>query len=212
MNFTLLTQKSVSLFAAVGGWRTVAEAVTSRALYLVAYLVTGQVMTSALIAVGGVLVFAVIRVWSDRKYWQAAGGLAMVAVSAALAGGTGHGVNFYLPGVVTSVCAGTVFLLSMLVRWPLIGVAVEAARGERFSWRQDRERRRRYQLCTAVFLAKFGIATAVMVPLYLAGHVIALGIASTLLTLPAMAACAYVTWRILRTETEAPATAVVTSP
>lgn len=163
---------------------------------------TGEVATSALIAVGGVLVFAVIRVWSDRKYWQAAGGLAMVAVSATLASSTGHGVNFYLPGVLVSICAGTVFLLSMLVRLPLVGVAVGAARGERFGWRRDRALRRRYQLCTAVFVAKFAIATAVMVPLYLAGQVVALGIASTLLTLPAMAACAYVSWRILRTEAD----------
>jgi hypothetical protein len=60
--------------------------------------------------------------------------------------------------------------------------------------------RRRYQLCTAVFAGKFGIATAVMVPLYLAREVVALGIASTLLTLPAMAACTCLSWRIPRAE------------
>jgi hypothetical protein len=91
-----------------------------------------------------------------------------------------------------------VFLTSMLVRWPVIGLVVGAARHERSGWRRDRVRRRRYELCTAVFLAKFVLATAVLVPLYLAGHVTALGIAATLLGgAPAAGACAYVCWRIL---------------
>jgi hypothetical protein len=206
MNVEALTHTSLSLFAALGGWRTVAEAVASKALFLVVYLVTGQVWTSALVAVGGVAVFAVMRVCTDRKYWQAAAGLVVVAVSACLAGSTGQAVAFYLTNVLSTAVAGAVFLVSMVVGWPAIGLVVGAARGERFGWRRDRARRRRYQACTAVFLAKFGIATALMVPLYLAGHVAALGIASTLLGTPAMGVCAYLCWRILRTEASEAAT------
>ncbi|MEV4009065.1 DUF3159 domain-containing protein [Nonomuraea angiospora] len=202
MNFNMLTQKSLSLFAVVGGWRTLAEAIASRALFVVAYLMTGRVVISALIAVGGVFVFAVARVWTDRKYWQAAGGLLTVGVSAFLAGSTGDGVNFYLVGVLTTVVGAVVFLVSMLVGWPVIGLVVGQARGERFTWRRDRASRRRYQKCTAVFVAKFALGVTLMVPLYLAGNVIVLGIASTLLTMPATAACAYVSWRILRAEAD----------
>src|SRR5690348_9604443 len=98
----LLTQKSLSLFAAVGGWRTVAEGVASRVVFLVAYLLTSQVVTSALVAVGAVAVLSVIRVWTERKYWPAAIGLVIVGVSALLAGSTGRGIDFYLPNVVLS--------------------------------------------------------------------------------------------------------------
>ncbi|MFK4089473.1 DUF3159 domain-containing protein [Kribbella sp. NPDC020789] len=202
MNFDLLTQKSLSLFAAVGGWRTLAEAVASRAVFLVAYLITDRVVTSALMAVGGVFVFAVARVWTDRKYWQATTGLLMVGVAALLAGKSGQAVDFYLTGVLASVVGGAAFLVSMLARLPVIGLAVGAARGDRFGWRRDRASRRRYQKCTAVFVAKFAVATAVMVPLYLTDQVVALGIASTLLTMPALTACIYVSWRILRTEAD----------
>jgi Protein of unknown function (DUF3159) len=197
MNVVVLTQRSVSLFAAVGGWRTVTEAVASKVLFLVAHLVTGQVGTSALVAIGGVAVFAVVRVWTGRKYWQAAAALVMVGVSASLAGSSGHGVDFYLPSVVLAVAAAVVFLVSVVVRWPVIGLVVGAARGERLGWRRDRARRQRYQACTAVFLAKFGLAAAVMVPLYLGGQVAPLGIASTLLGTPTTAACAYLCRRIL---------------
>ncbi|CAM3739290.1 DUF3159 domain-containing protein [Kibdelosporangium persicum] len=202
MNFSALTQKSLSLFAAVGGWRTVAEGVASKTLFLIVYLLTDHVTTSALVAVGGVLVFAVARFWTDRKVWQALIPLVIVTLSAVLAGSTGHGVDFYLSGVVMSAGAGAVVLVSMLVRWPVIGLAVGAVRGERFGWRRDRVRLRRYQACTGIFLAKFVVSTAVQLPLYLEGQVVALGIASTLVNTPAMGICAYLCWRILRVEAD----------
>ncbi|GAB2966410.1 DUF3159 domain-containing protein [Saccharothrix stipae] len=203
MSLNMLTRRSLSLFAAVGGWRTVAEGVASRVLFLIAFLLTGQVPTAALTAVGGVAVFAVVRVFTDRKYWQAAVGLTTVGVSALLAGSTGSAVDFYLPAVLVQAGGGAVFLMSMLVRWPVIGLVVGAARGERFGWRGDPVRRRRYQVCTAVFVAKFAIATAVLVPLYSAGQVIPLGIVATLLGgAPAAGACVYLCWRILRAHAE----------
>jgi hypothetical protein len=91
-----------------------------------------------------------------------------------------------------------VLLISMLARWPAIGLLVGWVRGEGVTWRRDREHRRRYQACTAVFLAKFTIAPLVMTPFYLAGQVMALGIAATVLGTPAFAACVYFSWRILR--------------
>jgi hypothetical protein len=201
VSLNVLTQKSLSLFAAVGGWRTVAEGAASRVLFLIAYLVTDQVSTSALVAVGGVVVFAVARVFTDGQYWQAAVGLVIVGASALLAGSTGHAVDFYLPTVLMQAAGGAVFLVSVLVRWPVIGLAVGAARGERFGWRRDPARRRRYQMCTVVFLAKYGIATTVLVPLYLTGKVTPLGIAATLLGgAPAMGVCIYLCWRILRAQ------------
>ncbi|MET9263079.1 DUF3159 domain-containing protein [Amycolatopsis sp. NPDC004079] len=197
MKLALLTEKSLSLFAAVGGWRTVAEGVASRVVFLIAYLVTDQVSTASLIAVGGVVVFAGIRAFTDRKYWQAAIGLVIVGASALLAGSTGRAVDFYLPAVLMQAAGGAVFLLSIAVRLPLIGLVL--GRGERLDWRRDPPRRRRYQLCTGIFLAKYVLATAVLVPLYLAGLVTPLGIAATLLGgAPAAGVCAYLCWRFLR--------------
>jgi hypothetical protein len=197
----VLTQSSQSLFAAIGGWRTVAEIFASRVLFLTSYIVTRQVVFSALVAVGGVVVLAAFRVFADRKYWQASGGLFMVALSAVLAGSTGEGVNFYLTDIVRNVGAAVVLSLSMVVRWPAIGLLIGAARGDGLSWRRDRVQRRRYQLCTAVFLAKFTLAPLAMTPFYLAGQVIALGITAALVGTPAFALCVYSCWRILRAET-----------
>lgn len=199
MSLGMLTRRSLSVFDAVGGWRTVAEGVASRALFLVAYLVTGQVLPSALIAVGGVAVLAVVRLCTGGKAWQPAIGVVVVGASALLAGSTGHAVDFYLSAVLLQAGGGALFLVSLLVRRPLIGVVLGTVRGEGSAWRRDRRQRRRYSVCTAVFLAKFAIATAVLVPLYSAGLVLPLGIAATVLGgAPAAGGCVYLCWRILR--------------
>jgi hypothetical protein len=194
----LLTRKSLSLADAIGGWRVIAEAIASRVLFMVVYLITGQVLTSALVAVGGVLVLAVIRLRTERKWWRAVIPLAVVGLSALLAGGTGKAVDFYLPEMVPDLVLAPVFLVSMLIRLPVIGLVVGTARGERLGWRHDPARRRLYQRCTAVFLAKFVFAAVVMVSLYLAGTLVGLGIAATVLATPALAGCVYLCWRMLR--------------
>jgi hypothetical protein len=193
-----LTRRTWSLFEAVGGWRTVAEAVLSRLLFLVIYLLTGDVVPAALVAVGGVAVFAVVRVWTDGKFWQAAIGLVIVGGSAWFAGATGNAVDFYLSAVLMQVGGGAVFLMSMLAGWPFVGLVLGAARGEGTGWRRDRVLRRRYQFCTALLVVKSIIATAVLVPLYLADHVVALGVAAvTLGGSPATGLCFYFCWRIV---------------
>lgn len=199
MSLDVLTRKSLSLFDAVGGWRTVAEGVASRVVFLIASLLTERVWLAALIAVGAVAVLAVARVWADRRYWSAAIGLAIVGVSAFLAGATGQAIDFYLPAVVGQAAEGTVFLLSIVVGWPVVGVALAIVRRTGFGWRHDPVARRRYQLCTAVFVLKCAIATAVQVPLYAAGQTAALGIAATLLGgAPSVGACLYLCRRMLR--------------
>lgn len=63
-------------------------------------------------------------------------------------------------------------------------------------------------MCTAIFLAKFAIATAALVPLYLAGTVIPLGLAATLLGgAPAAGVCLNLSWQILREDPQMSRTA-----
>ncbi|WP_245633597.1 DUF3159 domain-containing protein [Amycolatopsis jejuensis] len=194
-----MTRRSLSLFDAVGGWRTVAEAVASRIVFLLAYLLTGQVLTSALIAVGAVAVLAVIRVWTERKFWSAAIGLGVVGLSAVLAGSTGRAVDFYLTAVLMQSGGAVLLLLSIAVGWPAVGLAIGAARGERFSWRRDPVRRRQYRICTAFFAVKSTVAALILVPLYLTEQATALGITATILGgAPAAGVCAYLSWRVLR--------------
>lgn len=92
--------------------------------------------------------FAVVRLCTDRKIWQPAIGLIVVGVSSMLAGKSGQTVDFYLTAVLMQAGGGVVFLVSILVRWPVIGlvmskyavtrpaiVGITCAR--RYSWRSS---------------------------------------------------------------------------
>ncbi|HEY0500328.1 MAG TPA: DUF3159 domain-containing protein [Kutzneria sp.] len=179
----LLARKAMTAI----GWRTIAEAIASRVLFLVVYLLTGRVLPAALVAVGGVLVFTTVRLRTERpKWWQAAIPLAVVGLSAALAQGTGHAADFYLPDIVPDLVLAPVFLVSIIVRRPVVGLIL---RGQQHDL---------YRKCTVIFLVKFVVAAAVMLTLYLTDQVVALAIAGTVLTTPALALCAYLSWRIIR--------------
>ena len=199
-----LAPKVRALLDRVGGWRTLAEAVATNAVFVVVSVITGEMVPAVLAAVGLVFVLAVVRLLTRRKKWyQVAVPLAVVALSAVLAGGTGRAVGFYLPDLLLNLVLWPVVLASMLVRFPIIGVVVEGLgreRGERLAWRRDRRLRRTYQLCSGVWLIKFSVAAAIMIPLYLGESVVGLAVVSTLLALPAMAGCLYLCWRLLRAE------------
>ena len=191
----LVMQKVMSL----GSWRTIAEAIAARVLFLIVYLLSGQLLLSALVAVGGVLVCVAIRLRTDRqKWWQAVIPLVVVGLSAALAQGSGHAAAFYLPDIVPDLVLAPVLLVSIIVRYPVVGLVLGGVRGD---WRRDPARYRLYRRCTAVFLLKFVVAATVMLLLYLLDQVVPLAVASVLLTTPALAACGYLCWRILRVDT-----------
>lgn len=196
----VLTARSFALFAAIGGWRTVAEAIGSRALFLVAYLTTGELRFALIVAVAGVAALAAVRVRTDRQWRHAGLALAVVGASALISGSTGRAADFYITDIVRTMVAGVVMLTSMLIRWPLVGVVAGVVRRDGFRWRRDRARRRRYQLCTAVFLAKLVVMAALMVPFYRSDNVVALGVVASGLNLPMLALCAFVCWRLLEAD------------
>jgi hypothetical protein len=73
-----------------------------------------------------------------------------------------------------------------VTRWPLIGFLVGAAEDpeDPLAWHRDRGIVRLCQRLTLVLLALYVIRLAIMLPLYWAGEVAALGVAKVLLGWP----------------------------
>jgi hypothetical protein len=110
-------------------------------------------------AVGaGIAVWRLVR----REALQpAVSGLLGVAVAAYVAHRTGSAKGFFLLGIWTSVLYGSAFVLSVLVRWPLVGVAWSLLNGHGWSWRQSREAVRSYDVASlawaVLFFARFAV-------------------------------------------------------
>ena len=98
-------------------------------------------------------------------------------------------------------------MISIAVRRPLVGVIVSQLDGEGGGWRADPERVRAFTRASWLWAGLFVVRLIVQLPLYLAGAVVALGIARTAMGLPLFALALWLTWRLVRRPPEpAPAT------
>ena len=128
----------------------------------------GWAIGSALAA--GVLI-AALRLIRHKPVTQAIAGLFGVGIAAFIAHRTGSAKGYFLFGIWSFVLYGSALLVSILVRWPLIGVLWESINGRGTTWRQDRKLVRRYDYATVVWVVVFGARFAVQNQLYQANEV-----------------------------------------
>ena len=132
---------------------------------------------------------------------HALSGLVGVAFAAFIATRSGRAENFFLPGLLANAAYAAAFLISLAVRWPLVGVIVGQLDGEGNAWRGDPVRVRAFARATWLWAGLFVVRLAVQLPLYLASAVVALGIARTAMGLPLFAVGLWLTWRLVRRHT-----------
>ncbi|HVH24064.1 MAG TPA: DUF3159 domain-containing protein [Pseudonocardia sp.] len=149
-------------------------------------------------AVLAALVLGVVRMIGGRPPRAVAVGLLGVAVAAVVALYTGRAVDFFLIQIVANAVSAMVWAVSILVRWPLLGVVVGAALGQRTRWRRDPDLVRGYQRASWAWVGQYVLRLAVFLPLYLADAVVALGVARLLLTWPLVALCIAAAWPLVR--------------
>ncbi|HWI06550.1 MAG TPA: DUF3159 domain-containing protein [Solirubrobacteraceae bacterium] len=184
---------------AVGGPLGMAETSLPAVAFVVAYTVSGSnTNTAAAVAVGLALVLSVARIARRQSPVYALSGLVGVAFAAFVATRSGRAENFFLPGLLANAAYASAFLISLAVRWPLVGVIVTKLDGEDSAWREDPLRLRAFVRATWLWAAVFGLRLAVQLPLYLAGAVVALGVAKTAMGLPLFGLGLWLTWLLVR--------------
>ena len=123
-----LTAAEFSLQDAVGGVRGVIEALAPGLVFVVVYLVTFELMPT-LIAAGGIAaVLVLVRLVQRTPVTQAFSGLLGVAIGLVWAWRSGEASDFFLVGLLTNAAYLLGCLISLAVRWPVIGVVVELFR------------------------------------------------------------------------------------
>jgi hypothetical protein len=187
---------------AVGGPLGLLESSLPAVAFVLAYMVSGSdTNTSAAVAVGLALAISVARLVRRESPRHALSGLVGVAFAAFIATRSGRAENFFLPGLLANAAYAAAFLISVAVRWPLVGVIVGQLDGEGNGWRADPVRLRAFTRATWLWAGLFVARLAVQLPLYLASAVVALGIARTAMGLPLFAAGLWLTWRLVRRHT-----------
>ncbi|KQR43525.1 hypothetical protein ASF87_17245 [Microbacterium sp. Leaf161] len=187
------------VWSAMGGWRGILESVLPSLAFVVLFTIRPEPLILPLgVSVGLAAVFTIVRLLQKSPPSAAIGGLVAAAAAAALALWTGRGEDNFVPGLITNAVYGTGMLVSALIGWSLIGLAVGFLMGEGTAWRRDRRKRRAFLWLGIAWAALFFARLAVQLPLYLAGDVTALGTLKLIMGLPLFAPLIAVTWLVVR--------------
>lgn len=180
--------------AAIGGWRGMAESVAPGLVFVVVFVATRELVPTIVAAVAVALVATAARLVQREPVTQAVGGLLGVGIGAVWAWRSGEAQNFFAWGLITNAVFAVGVTISILVRWPVVGVIVATLFGRSHEWRQDPSMLRRYTLASWLWVGAFVLRLVVQVPLYLQAEAGWLGAARLVMGLPMWALVLWVTW------------------
>jgi hypothetical protein len=204
----LTSEEPPSLWGAVGGPLGVAESALPAAAFVLAYTISGQDTKTAVIAAVALgVVFAVARIARGQTVQYALAGLGGLALSAYVVSKTGNASDFFLPGLLANAGYALAYLISIAVRWPLLGIIVATIRQQGSEWRRDEAQLRAYSRASWIWVALFSLRLAVQLPLYLADAVTALGVVRIAMGIPLFALGIWLSWLLLRPHHARPAPA-----
>jgi hypothetical protein len=187
-----------TLVTLLGGARGAVDASLPVFAYVTGWLLTGSVPVGALSALGvaaGVAVWRLLR--GARPRAVLVGGLAVCA-AALVALYTGRAEDFFLIQIFSNAASALAWAASIALRYPLLGVVVGVALGQRTRWRRDPALLHAYGRASWVWVGQYLLRLVVFLPLWAAGWVAALGVARIVLTWPLITACLGVSWWVLR--------------
>jgi hypothetical protein len=183
------------LSSALGGARGSFETALPTVAFVVAWVWLHDVTIAVGASVAVVLILLVVRLAMRQTPRYVLSAVLATAFAAFFALRSGKAEAAFLPGILTSAGWGVGSLLSVVVRWPIVGFMVAAADPRMSeepaslapltSWRRDRGLVAVCQRLTMVLVVLYAVRVVLMFPMYLAGQVELLGVAKIALGWPA---------------------------
>ena len=188
---------SKSLLAGIGGPLGIAEAVLPATVFSIAYAITKEALPAVVSAASLSILFILIRIVRKQSLQQAIIGALAIALASFLAlRDGGQAADYFLTGFFTNAAYGSAFLISVLIRRPLMGYVAQLLFGLT-NWRTSREYKR-LRFITLIWVGFFSARLLVQVPLYLAGQVELLAASRVVMGAPAYAGLLALTWILMR--------------
>ena len=186
-----------SLLSGIGGGLGIAEAVLPATTFSIVFAVTQQALPAVVSAATLSLLFIVVRLLKKQGIQQSVIGALAIALAAFLAlRDGGQAADYFILGLLTNLAYGTVLLVSVLIRRPLMGYVAQLLFGLT-NWRTSREYKR-LRLITLIWVAFFALRLLVQVPLYFANMVELLAASRVVMGAPAYAGLLALTWILMK--------------
>lgn len=188
-----------SLLASVGGIQGLVETTLPGFLYVLSYSIFRNIVWSISLVAASVLALTIRHFIKKRPFTQLLGSLLGVALAIYLTlRPGGQAADFYVKDFWINGAYGSVLLLSVLIRIPLIGVLFGLLTNQGLKWRKVRRKVRYFDLVTLLWVGLFAIRLAVELPLYFSNDVVTLGFVKIVLGLPFYLTMVWVSWLLLR--------------
>ena len=187
-----------SLLSSMGGRLGIVEAVLPTILFISVFTFTQEGLPAVVAAASASVVFLIVRLVTKGMLSQVLVGGLGVAIAAFLAlREGGQTEDYFLLGFYTNAAYGSVLLISILIRQPLIGVAVALLTGNK-DWKKVPSISYRFYLVTTLWVIFFSLRLLVQLPLYFAGAIEALATARLVMGAPMYALLLVASWLILK--------------
>ncbi|MFE1103608.1 DUF3159 domain-containing protein [Nocardiopsis alba] len=126
------------LAEALGGKRGMVEAAIPTLTFTISYIVLSELKLSIMLGVGAALLLGVVRLLQRSSVQYVVTSLFGIGIAALFAMRSGNASDAFLPGIIYNAVYAVVLSLSVLVRWPAIGLMIGPFIGNKedfTSWR-----------------------------------------------------------------------------
>jgi hypothetical protein len=206
------------LSRALGGRRGMVEAASPTIIFTVTYVSTKNLALAIGLSLGVALVLLGLRLLHRTSVQYVVNALVGIGVGCFFVwlGGRNGGdesqqaLAYFVPGILYNTVYGLLMLLSILVRWPAVGLMVGAVSDQPTAWHRDRQVVRLCSQLTWVLVVPCAVRVAVQAPIYLGGrsaddadpYITALGVAKVAMGWPLqIAALGVMVWLLARDRT-----------
>ena len=190
------------LSLALGGRRGMLEGALPTLGFTLTYLPTRELRLALAVGVALAIVLLVLRVVARQPVKFVVNSLVGIGIAAVFAARSGKAEDVFLPGIIYNAVYAVLLTLSILVRWPLVGVMIGSVTGDLTAWRADPGVVRLCSRLTGLLVLPCAVRVAVQYPLYLAGEVGWQGVRKIALGWPLqVAALAAMVWLLARGRT-----------
>lgn len=159
------TKQAPTLLQQMGGTAGLVYAALPSLAFVAGDAIFG-LMGALAVALGVAAAIAAVRLLRREPVQPAVSGALGVAVAAYIAWQTGEAKDYFLLGIWTSLIFAAIFLVSVLIRWPLVGAIWNSLNGAGHAWRDDTRSRYAYDIATLTFVAVFAARFVVQRWLY----------------------------------------------
>jgi len=150
-----------SLQEMFGGRRGIIDGAVPPIVFVVANGIRHDVREAGIAAVAAAVVLLAIRLLTKGPTRHVFSGVLGVVISAAIAARSGRASDFFIPGVVLNAGYFTLFVLSVVVRKPIVGLVLKQFSDKPATWHSNQAVRRAYAELTLIWAGMYGLRVLV---------------------------------------------------